>query len=206
MNFSVLLRLANLLTLLRLFLIPPFIFCFQTDMMVPALIIFLIAAVTDNLDGRIARRQGVTSFGKFMDPLADKLLIGATLLCLAFFKHVEDGLIPMWMVVIIMGREVLVTILRVVFMTKYGRVVSASQWGKYKMVSQLIVAAAGLALLAFQSELNSALIVRNRGPIFFMMLLPLILTVASGVEFLVNNRKFLFALAHLRRYDPETGA
>jgi CDP-diacylglycerol--glycerol-3-phosphate 3-phosphatidyltransferase len=141
-----------------------------------------------------------------MDPLADKLLIGAALICLALFKHVDGGLIPIWMVAIIIGREVLVTVLRVVFIAKYGQVVSASQWGKFKMTSQLVVAGIALALLAFQNELNPALIVRNHGPIFFMMLLPLILTIASGVEFLVNNRKFLFALVHLRRYDPETGA
>ena len=206
MDFGTLLRLANLLTLLRLFLIPPFIFCFQADMMVPALIIFLIAAVTDHLDGRIARIQGETGFGKFMDPLADKLLIGAALICLALFKHIDGGLIPIWMVVVIIGREVLVTVLRIVFIAKYGQVVSASQWGKYKMTSQLIVVALGLVLLAFQNELSATFIVRSRGPIFFMMLLPLVLTVASGVEFLVNNRKFLSALIHSTSYDSETGA
>ena len=119
-------------------------------MMVPALIIFLLAALTDNIDGRVARKQGVTGFGTFMDPLADKLLVGAALICLALFKHVDSGLIPMWMVVIILGREVLVTILRIVFIAKYGQVVSASQWGKYKMTSQLIVVGLGLGLLAFQ--------------------------------------------------------
>lgn len=206
MDFGTLLRLANLLTLLRLFLIPPFIFCFQADMMVPALIIFLIAAVTDHLDGRIARIQGETGFGKFMDPLADKLLIGAALICLALFKHIDGGLIPIWMVVVIIGREVLVTVLRIVFIAKYGQVVSASQWGKYKMTSQLIVVALGLVLLAFQNELSATFIVRSRGPVFFMMLLPLVLTVASGVEFLVNNRKFLSALIHSTSYDSETGA
>lgn len=175
-------------------------------MMHLALIIFLVAGITDNLDGRIARRQGETNFGKFMDPLADKLLIGAALICLVFFTHVDGGLIPLWMVVIIMGREALVTVLRVVFIAKYGQVVSASQWGKYKMTSQLIVVGIGLALLAFQNELNPAIIVRHYGPIFYMMLLPLIFTVASGMEFLVNNRKFLSALVHLTSYDPETEA
>ena len=171
--------------------------------MVPALLIFLLAALTDNLDGRIARRQGETNFGKFMDPLADKLLIGTALICLVFFKHLEGGLIPMWMVIVIMGREVLVTVLRVVFIAKYGQFVSASQWGKYKMTSQLVVIGIGLGLLAFQEALNAAFIVQNHGPIYFMMLLPLILTVASGLEFLINNRKFLSALIHLTSYDPE---
>ena len=206
MDFGTLLRLANLLTLLRLFLIPPFIFCFQADMMVPALAIFILAALTDHFDGRIARIQGVTGFGKFMDPLADKLLIGAALICLALFKHVDSGLIPVWMVVVIIGRELLVTLLRIIFIAKYGEVVSASQWGKYKMTSQLIVIAIGLLLLTFQNEQTAELIQQARGPIYFMMYLPLALTVGSGVEFLVNNRKALSALILSTRYDPEAGA
>lgn len=206
MDFGTLFRLANLLTILRLFLIPPFIFCFQADMMVPALAIFALAALTDNIDGKIARRQGVTSFGKFMDPLADKLLIGAALICLTLFKGVDGGLIPIWMVVIIMGREVLVTFLRVVFATKYGQVVSASQWGKYKMTSQLIVMIVGLGLLAFQNGWSATFVEQNHGPIYFMMYLPLVLTIGSGVEFLVNNRKALSALIFSTRYDPEAGA
>ncbi len=206
MAFSHLLRLANLLTILRFFLIPPFIYCFQADMMGVALLIFAIAAVTDHFDGKIARIQGVTGFGKFMDPLADKLLIGAALLCLVFFTDVAGGLIPMWMVVIIMGREVLVTLLRIVFISKYGQVVSASAWGKYKMTSQLIVIIIGLVLLTFRDALNAPLILQSRGPIYFMMYIPLVLTVGSGVEFLVQNRKYLSALIHASRYDPEAGA
>ena len=206
MDFGTLFRLANLLTILRLFLIPPFIFCFQADMMVLALAIFALAALTDNIDGKIARRQGVTSFGKFMDPLADKLLIGAALICLTLFKGVDGGLIPIWMVVIMMGREVLVTLLRVVFATKYGQVVSASQWGKYKMTSQLIVMIVGLVLLAFQNGWSAAFVEQNHGPIYFMMYLPLVLTIGSGAEFLINNRKALSALIFSTRYDPEAGA
>ena len=173
-----------------------------------ALAIFVIAALTDHFDGRIARIQGVTSFGKFMDPLADKLLIGAALICLALFKHVDDGLIPMWMVIVIIGREVLVTLLRIVFIAKYGEVVSASQWGKYKMTSQLIVIAIGLLLLvlALRNEQTTEFIFQARGPIYFMMYLPLALTVGSGIEFLVNNRKALSALILSTRYDPEAGA
>jgi CDP-diacylglycerol--glycerol-3-phosphate 3-phosphatidyltransferase len=171
-----------------------------------ALIIFAVAALTDHFDGKIARKQGVTSFGKFMDPLADKLLIGAALICLALFKHVDSGLIPVWMVFVIIGREVLVTLLRIVFIAKYGQVVSANRWGKYKMTSQLIVMVIGLTLLAFQDHLNATLIGQSRGPIYFMMYIPLVLTVGSGVEFLVNNRKPLFALVHSTRYDPKAGA
>ena len=171
-----------------------------------ALTIFAVAALTDHFDGKIARKQGVTGFGKFMDPLADKLLIGAALICLALFKHVDSGLIPVWMVFVIMGREVLVTLLRIVFVAKYGQVVSSNQWGKYKMTSQLIAILIGLILLTFQDHLNAALIVQSRGPIYFMMYIPLVLTVGSGLEFLVNNRKPLFALVQATRYDPKAGA
>ena len=174
--------------------------------MVLALVIFVLAALTDNLDGRIARRQGVTGFGKFMDPLADKLLIGAALICLALFTDVDSGLIPIWMILIIMGREVLVTFLRIIFIAKYGQVVSASQWGKYKTTSQLVVVIIGLVLLAFQNEQTAAFIEQRRGPIYFMMYLPLVLTVGSGMEFLINNRKALSALIFSTRYDPEAGA
>ena len=176
--------------------------------MVAALAIFILAALTDHFDGRIARIQGVTGFGKFMDPLADKLLIGAALICLALFKHVDDGLIPIWMVVVIIGRELLVTLLRIVFITKYGEVVSASQWGKYKMTAQLIAIAIGLLLLvvAFRNEQTTESILQAHGPIYFMMYLPLALTVGSGVEFLLNNRKALAALILSTRYDPEAGA
>ena len=175
-------------------------------MMVPALAIFAIAALTDHFDGRIARIQGVTGFGKFMDPLADKLLIGAALLCLTFFEGIGGGLIPMWMVVVIMGREVLVTFLRIIFIAKYGQVVSASQWGKYKMTSQLIVISIGLVLLAVQNDQTATFVLKTRGPIYFMMYLPLLLTVGSGVEFLLNNRKALSALIFSTGYDPEAGA
>jgi CDP-diacylglycerol--glycerol-3-phosphate 3-phosphatidyltransferase len=141
-----------------------------------------------------------------MDPLADKLLIGAALICLTFFEGIGGGLIPMWMVVVIMGREVLVTFLRIVFIAKYGQVVSASQWGKYKMTSQLIVIAIGLVLLAVQNEQTATFVLKTRGPIYFMMYLPLVLTIGSGVEFLVNNRKALSALIFSTGYDPEAGA
>ena len=171
-----------------------------------ALAIFAVAALTDHFDGKIARKQGVTGFGKFMDPLADKLLIGAALICFALFKHVDSGLIPVWMVFVIIGREVVVTFLRIVFIAKYGQIVSANQWGKYKMTSQLIAIVIGLTLLTFQDYLNASLIVQSRGPIYFMMYIPLVLTVGSGLEFLVNNRKPLFALVHAIRYDPKAGA
>lgn len=196
--------LGELLTISRLFLIPFFMLSFRYQRMVPALVIFCGAAITDYLDGRIARKQGITSFGKFMDPLADKLLVGAALICFTRFK---GGLIPGWMVLIIIGREFVITTLRVVFVGRYGTVVAASKWGKYKTSSQMTVIVISLVLLVgyeYKTLSNIPLdfVLQTQGPIYFMMYLPLILTVVSGLEFLYNNRKALYEL--MRSTDSYT--
>jgi CDP-diacylglycerol--glycerol-3-phosphate 3-phosphatidyltransferase len=131
-----------------------------------------------------------------MDPLADKLLVGAALICLTRF---QGGLIPGWMVLVIIGRELVVTTLRVVFVGRYGTVVPASKWGKYKTSSQMTVILIGLVLLVGYEyresfNMNMDFVIQGQGPIYFMMYLPLILTVISGLEFLYNNRKALYEL------------
>ena len=196
MDFHNVMRLANYLTIARILLIPFFMLSFRYEWPLPALIIFCVAAITDYLDGVIARRQGTTSFGKFMDPLADKLLVGAALICLTRFK---GGLIPGWMVFIIMGREVVVTTLRLVFVGRYGTVVAASKWGKYKTSSQMVVIIISLVLLVCQEyshllNIDMDFVIQLPGPIYFMMYIPLVLTVISGLEFLYNNRKGIYEL------------
>ncbi len=191
-----LMRLANYLTISRILLIPFFMLSFRYERLLPGLIIFAVASVTDYLDGKIARRQGITSFGKFMDPLADKLLVGAALVCLTRF---QGGLIPGWMVLIIIGREFVITTLRVVFVGRYGRVVPASKWGKYKTSSQMTVILISLALLVCYEyrellSVNVDFIIQAQGPIYFTMYLPLVLTIVSGLEFVYNNRKGLYEL------------
>ena len=196
MDFRNVMRLANYLTIARMLLIPFFMLSFRYERMLPGLIIFCVAAITDYLDGVIARRQGTTSFGKFMDPLADKLLVGAALICLTRYK---GGLIPGWMVLIIMGREVVVTTLRLVFVGRYGTVVAASKWGKYKTSSQMIVIITSLVLLvcheySYLLGVGMDFVIQLPGPIYFMMYIPLVLTVISGLEFLYNNRKGIYEL------------
>ncbi len=196
MNLYSLMHLANSLTISRILLIPFFMLSFRYQRMLPALVIFCVASFTDYLDGKIARRQGITSFGKFMDPLADKLLVGAALICFTRFK---GGLIPGWMVLIIMGREFVITTLRLVFVGRYGTVVAASRWGKYKTSSQMTVIIVSLGLLVsheYRGLLNIELdfMIQVQGPIYFIMYLPLVLTVVSGLEFLYNNRKALYEL------------
>ncbi len=191
MNFRPFLRLANILTFSRLLLTLPFFLFFRANLMVPAAIIFGLAALTDYLDGIIARKQGVTSFGSFMDSIIDKILVGTALISFYLFQHEHldsgVGLIPIWMVLVILGREVIVTALRILCVAKHGGVISANRWGKYKTTSQVIVIIISLVLLIFQG--NSEYVIQRHGPIYFMMYLPLVLTVASGLEFVYGNRK-----------------
>lgn len=183
------LRTANLLTFARLLLTVPFILCFRAKLMGPAAICFGVAAITDLLDGKIARKQGVTQFGSFLDSFVDKILIGSALICIYFFQHedLEDGvhLIPIWMVYVILGRELVVTGFRIIFVAKRGEVISANRWGKYKTMTQVIVILLGLVLLTFLSDSNY--VVQRHGPIYFLMYLPLIMTVTSGLEILYGN-------------------
>jgi CDP-diacylglycerol--glycerol-3-phosphate 3-phosphatidyltransferase len=192
-------RIANYLTIFRIAMVPVFMTLFNSKRTLFALIVFSIAALTDFFDGLIARREGTTSFGKFMDPLADKLLVGAALIV---FTRSDDGLIPGWMVLTIIGREFVVTGLRLVIVAAHGDVVSATKLGKYKASSQMIVIVISLVLLALHDNRDKfgvswRLIERMRdvhGPIYFMMFLPLLLTLISGLEFLYNNRKTIWEL------------
>ncbi len=191
MNFRPYLRLANLLTFSRLLLTLPFFLFFRAKLMVPAAIIFGLAALTDYFDGRIARKQGITSFGSFMDSIVDKILVGTALISFYLFQHEHldngIGLIPIWMVLVIIGREIIVTALRILCVAKNGEVISANRWGKYKTTVQVIVIFISLVLLIFFKD--SQYVIQLHGPIYFMMYLPLVLTVASGIEFLYGNRK-----------------
>lgn len=132
-------NLPNKLTCLRVLLIPFFIFFMLTDFAGAAskyiaLAIFLVASFTDFLDGYLARRDNlVTNFGKFMDPLADKLLVCSALIC-----FVEQGSLAAWIVIIIIAREFAISAFRLIA-SDAGIVIAASYWGKFKTVSQMIM-------------------------------------------------------------------
>ncbi len=130
------LNLPNSLTLFRIFLVPILVVILLTKFEGKELwgvTVFLVAAVTDVLDGYLARKRGqVTTLGMLLDPLADKLLVSA-----AFISLVEMGIAPAWMVVIIVGREFAVMGLRGIASSRQVTI-AASVWGKYKMASQVI--------------------------------------------------------------------
>ena len=132
-------NLPNKLTILRVIMIPFFVLALlynggenQTLRYVAAAI-FIIASLTDMLDGKIARKYNlVTNFGKFMDPLADKLLVCSALICLVELKE-----LPAWMVIVIISREFIISGFRLVA-SDNGVVIAASYWGKFKTTFQMI--------------------------------------------------------------------
>jgi len=156
-----------------------------------ALFVFLLASFTDFLDGFIAKENNIsTDFGRMMDPIADKILVLA-----AFLAFVEMKLIPAWMIVIIILRDITVTALRVLAFAK-GKVISSDGGGKQKMVSQvvailailvfLVLREAGTKVFNFWSEGTERI---YKDTIFVLMLVTVALTLASGVSYLVKNRE-----------------
>lgn len=129
------LNLPNALSLFRIFLVPFLVVVLLTKFdgrEIVALAIFLVATATDFLDGWLARRRGqITKLGTLLDPVADKLLISA-----AFISLVEIGLVPAWMVVVVVAREFAVTGLRSIAVAE-GVVIAATAWGKAKMLTQI---------------------------------------------------------------------
>ena len=132
-------NLPNKLTMFRVILIPFFVFFLLINpesqaMRIIALIIFIVASLTDMLDGKIARKYNlVTNFGKFMDPLADKLLVCSALICL-----ISTGQIYSWVVIIIVAREFIISGFRLIA-AENGIVIAANIWGKLKTVSQMVM-------------------------------------------------------------------
>lgn len=132
-------NLPNKLTILRVIMIPFFVAALLYDgganqnMRYVAAALFIIASLTDMLDGKIARKYNlVTNFGKFMDPLADKLLVCSALICLVELKE-----LPAWMVIVIISREFIISGFRLVA-SDNGVVIAASYWGKFKTTFQMI--------------------------------------------------------------------
>lgn len=172
-------NLPNKLTILRVIMIPFFI----VFLLVPitpydkwiALAIFIIASITDLLDGKIARKYNlVTNFGKFMDPLADKLLVCSALICL-----IELGKIPAWMVIVIIAREFIISGFRLVA-SDCGVVIAASYWGKFKTTFQMV------AVCLLIADIDALWMVTQ-----IILWIAVILTVVSLVDYLVKNKEVM---------------
>ena len=127
-------NLPNKLTILRVIMIPFFVAAMLTGFKWLALVLFVVASLTDLADGKIARKYNlVTDFGKFMDPLADKMLVISALICL-----VGMGRIWTWIVILIVAREFIISGFRLIAVEK-GKVIAASMWGKFKTTFQMIM-------------------------------------------------------------------
>lgn len=186
-------NLPNQLTLGRLILCLVFTFFMQVDLDfagLAALLIFILASLTDWLDGYLARRMGlITDLGKLLDPLADKILIAAV-----FIGFVGKDLVPAWIVVCIIAREFLITGLRGLALAK-GVILPAQSWGKHKTISQMITAIVGLLLLAL-NDLHAGpadLLAFVQAYLFDPLLyLALAITIFSGIAYFIVNQKLVF--------------
>lgn len=177
-------NLPNKLTLFRVILIPFFVFFllapfFEGYGNYIALAIFIVASLTDMADGKIARKYNlVTNFGKFMDPLADKLLVCSAMICLVDLK-----LIPSWVVLIIIAREFIISGFRLVA-SDNGVVIAASYWGKFKTTFQMIM----VIVIIFNINLKlKALDVIGT----ILIYVALALTVISLIDYIVKNKDVL---------------
>ncbi len=188
-------NIANRLTLLRIvltFVFMFFLFCRGPWAKALSLLIFIFAALSDFFDGRIAQRRNmVTDFGRFMDPIADKILVLA-----AFAAFVQMQLIDAWMFVIIIAREILITSLRLFALNK-GKVLSAGKAGKHKTFSQMAVIFFILLFIVLK-EVMLAFFTWNPSwerlfseSIYILMLLTVILTLYSGLSYLWENRRVI---------------
>lgn len=199
---------SNVLTILRIFFIPYFlIFLFSNYKYGKfiALLIFILASLTDWYDGKIARRRGeVTEFGKIMDPIADKLLVLS-----AFISFVQLDLIPTWMVIIMIAREFIITSLRMVTISNKRKVLPAMASGKHKTVWHIVTIITILAILMMEEFITREIspwkdFLVSQGDVgehvfallhvipYVMTFICIVYSVYSAVDFVRKNKKYLF--------------
>ena len=194
-------NLPNKLSIFRIILVPimviiPFlgidgkIFGIPTEWIIIDLI-FIIASITDKLDGYLARKNNqVTTFGKFLDPLADKILVLAAMVML-----VEMSKLPAWIPIIVLAREFMVSGYRLIAVEKGGEVIAASKWGKLKTVTQMI--AIILAILdlnafgeCFKGVLQGGDLILNL-IVTILMIVQVIATIFSGIDYMKGAKKYI---------------
>ncbi|MCM8800452.1 MAG: CDP-diacylglycerol--glycerol-3-phosphate 3-phosphatidyltransferase [Candidatus Omnitrophica bacterium] len=188
-------NIPNRLTILRIILTFVFMFFLSRQGLwakVLSLVIFIFAAVSDFLDGRIAQKNNmVTDFGKLMDPIADKILVLS-----AFAVFVQMQLIKAWMFIIIISRELIITSLRLFALNK-GKVLSATKAGKHKTISQMFVIVAVLCFIVIKEAIKTYSIWNPNWEkifcrsIFVLMLITVVFTLYSGLSYLYENRHII---------------
>ena len=194
-------NLANKLTIFRIILVPimviiPYLNLQGSFYGLPytyfwMLLIFIVASITDKLDGYLARKNNqVTTFGKFLDPLADKILVLSAMMML-----VEMAKLPAWIPIIVLAREFMVSGYRLVSIEKGGKVIAASKWGKIKTVTQVIaIILAFLDLNAFGECFTGTLeggdMVLNF-IVTIMMVIQVIATIFSGYDYMKGAKKLI---------------
>ncbi len=175
----------NKLTLLRVILVPVFMWALLSGFYLAAIIIFAVASLTDQLDGYLARRDNqVTTFGKLMDPLADKILTISALACLL---GIGAQFINSWVAMIIIARELIVTGIRQLAMGE-DTVIAASQWGKAKTVSQMAAIIAVMVDRIIPLRIGESI---YGALTFWLVAIAVILTVYSGLDYVIKNRKLI---------------
>ena len=175
-------NLQNKLTMFRVILIPFFVFFLMAPYFEGygnyiAVAIFIVASLTDLFDGKIARKYNlVTNFGKFMDPLADKLLVSSAMICL-----VELEMLPSWIVIIIIAREFIISGFRLVA-SDNGVVIAASYWGKFKTTFQMLMVIVLILDLPYKAFDIIGVI---------LIWIATILTIVSLIDYIVKNKDVL---------------
>lgn len=192
MGFLKEMNLPNKLTLTRILLSPIFMLFILIENQyarMTAFGIFTIACLTDLWDGYLARKNGcVTGFGRFMDPMADKLLVS-----LAFISFISLGIIPAWIVLVIIGREILILGLRMLVAYK-GEAMKSSPLAKLKTASQMISASLLLAYISIKSSFSKDGIfgMEIQNILVGIVIGAMVLTVVSGIDYVYKNRMLIY--------------
>ena len=175
-------NIPNYLTILRVIMIPFFVFFMVTDYAGDAskwisVALFIIASLTDFLDGHLARKHNIVSnFGKFMDPLADKMLVSSAMICLT-----EQGRLAAWIVIIIISREFIISGFRLIAADN-GVVIAASYWGKCKTNFQMFM----IIMLIINLGTPVAVMIEN-----VLIVIATALTIISLIDYLAKNKQVL---------------
>lgn len=178
----------NKLTILRVLLVPVFLIFLMVEQIpynyVYALVFFIAASLTDLFDGYLARKNNqVTTFGKFLDPLADKVLVLAAMIC-----FIELGLASAVAVIIIVAREFMVTSIRLVASSTGGKVIAASMIGKVKTVIQMVAIITTLVMISIDQFISLTQYINFALVANILMWVAAVITVISGLEYLIQNK------------------